>query len=124
MDGRRAAFGGLTAELRQAINSPLAGVRGGAVQELAGMLRSEHAEQARAARLALEWLIEDDDRAVAAAAIATLSEAGPTARLSRAHRTVRNPDCRRASRRRAVYLCIAALGPDVRLPPFWSTVLS
>ena len=62
----------LPPELRQAIDSPLAGVRAGAVQELAAVLRGSHAGMALAARLALEQLTEDDSRAVAAAATAAL----------------------------------------------------
>ena len=60
----------LPPELRHAIDSPLAGVRAGAVQELARVLRGSHAGMALAARLALEQLTEDDSRAVAAAAAA------------------------------------------------------
>jgi outer membrane protein assembly factor BamB len=62
----------LPPELRQAIESPLAGVRAGAVQELAVVLRGSHAGRALAARLALEQLTNDDSRAVAAAATAAL----------------------------------------------------
>jgi hypothetical protein len=67
----------LPAELRQAIESPLAGVRAGAVQELAGILRGSHAGMALAARLALEQLTDDDSRAVAAAATAAVSAPAP-----------------------------------------------
>jgi ABC-type multidrug transport system ATPase subunit len=62
----------LPPELQEAMESTLAGIRGGAVQELAGILRGRHAGLALAARLALERLTEDDSRAVAAAATATL----------------------------------------------------
>ena len=62
----------LPPELRQAIDSPLAGVRAGAVQELTALLRGSHAGRALAARLALEQLTRDDSRAVAAAATAAL----------------------------------------------------
>ena len=48
----------LPPELQQAIDSPLAAVRAGAVQELAGVLRGRHAGMALAARLALEQLTE------------------------------------------------------------------
>ena len=67
----------LPPELRHAIDSPLAGVRAGAVQELAGVLRGSHAGMALAARLALEQLTEDDSRAVAAAATAALGAPAP-----------------------------------------------
>jgi outer membrane protein assembly factor BamB len=67
----------LPPELRQAIESPLAGVRAGAVQELAAVLRGSHAGRALAARFALEQLTNDDSRAVAAAATAAL--VAPTA---------------------------------------------
>jgi len=62
----------LPPELQQAIDSALAGVRAGAVQELAGMLRGRHAGLVLAARLALERLVGDDSRRVAAAATAAL----------------------------------------------------
>ena len=67
----------LPPELQQAMESPLAGIRGGAVQELAGILRGRHAGLALAARLALERLTSDDSRAVAAAATAALGLHGP-----------------------------------------------
>ncbi len=67
----------LPPELRQAIDSPLAGVRGGAVQELARVLSGTHAGMALAARLALEQLTDDDSRTVAAAAIAALGALAP-----------------------------------------------
>jgi hypothetical protein len=67
----------LPPELRQAIESPLAGVRAGAVQELAHVLRGSHAGMALAARLALEQLTGDDSRAVAAAATAELGVREP-----------------------------------------------
>ena len=67
----------LPSELRQAIDSPLAGVRGGAVQELAAVLRGSHAGRALAARLALEQLTSDDSRGVAAAATAALAASAP-----------------------------------------------
>jgi outer membrane protein assembly factor BamB len=70
----------LQPELRQAIDSPLAGIRAGAVQELAALLHGGHAGRALAARLALEQLTRDDSRAVAAAATAALARASqPTA---------------------------------------------
>ena len=71
----------LPPELQQAIDSPLAGIRAGAVQELAGMLRGRHAGMALAARLALEQLTDDDSRAVAAAAAAALGGPGPPPEL-------------------------------------------
>jgi hypothetical protein len=58
----------LPSELQQAIDHPIAGIRVGAVQELARLMRSQHAGLALAARLALEHLAEDDSRAVIAAA--------------------------------------------------------
>ena len=53
----------LPPELLHAMESPLAGVRAGAVQELERVLRSTHAGMALAARLALEQLTGDDSRA-------------------------------------------------------------
>ena len=62
----------LPPELQQAIDHPLASVRAGGVQELSRLLESRHAGLALAGRLALERLIEDDSRAVSAAATAAL----------------------------------------------------
>ena len=70
----------LPPELQQAIDSPLAAVRAGAVQELAGVLRGRHAGRALGARLALRQLTSDDSRAVAAAAIAALGAHPPVPR--------------------------------------------
>lgn len=67
----------LPPELQQAIDSPLAGVRAGAVQELARVLRGRHAGMALGARLALRQLTGDDSRVVAAAAIAALGDHSP-----------------------------------------------
>jgi hypothetical protein len=67
----------LPPELEQAIESPLAGVRAGAVQELAAVLRGSHAGHALAARVALERLADDDSRAVVAAATAALGGQAP-----------------------------------------------
>ncbi|HEV2254112.1 MAG TPA: PQQ-binding-like beta-propeller repeat protein [Streptosporangiaceae bacterium] len=72
----------LPPEVLQAIDSPLAGVRTGAVQELTALLRGGHAGRALAARLALEQLTRDDSRAVAAAAIAALAPAPQPAVLT------------------------------------------
>jgi hypothetical protein len=68
----------LPPELRLAVDSPLAGVRAGVVQELARVLRGGHAGLALAARLALEDLARDDSRQVAAAAEAVLRPADPS----------------------------------------------
>jgi hypothetical protein len=70
----------LPPELQAAIDSPFAGVRTGAVQELQRLLAVRHAGLALAARLALKRLTEDDSRAVSAAATAALGpqdQAGP-----------------------------------------------
>ena len=67
----------LPPELQEAIDSPLAGIRAGAVQELAGVLRGRHAGLALGARLALRRLTGDDSRVVAAAAIAALGDHSP-----------------------------------------------
>jgi hypothetical protein len=60
------------AELLQAVDHPLAGIRAGAVQELARLLAGSHAGLALGARQALERLAQDDSRAVSAAAAAAL----------------------------------------------------
>jgi hypothetical protein len=62
----------LPAELQQAIDHPLAGVRAGAVTELVALQRGRHAGLALAAEVALEHLADDDSRTVAAAATAAL----------------------------------------------------
>jgi hypothetical protein len=64
----------LPRELQEAIDSPFAAVRAAAVQELMRLLQGRHAGQALAARLALDQLTEDDSRAVAAAATASLGD--------------------------------------------------
>jgi uncharacterized caspase-like protein len=63
----------LPPELEVAVESPLAGVRVGAVNELERLLHARHAGLALAARLALEGLSGDDSRLVASAASAALA---------------------------------------------------
>ncbi len=58
----------LPIELKQAIESPLANVREGAVRELDRLLRSSNAGLALAAQDALQHLVEDDSRRVSVAA--------------------------------------------------------
>jgi DNA-binding beta-propeller fold protein YncE len=67
----------LSAELQEAIDSPLAPVRAAVVQELARVLHGTHAGRALAARLALERLTDDDSRTVAAAAAEILASDKP-----------------------------------------------
>ena len=67
----------LPPELHDAIESPLAAVRAGAVPELERLLRSRHAGLALAARLALDRLRDDDSRMVAAAATAARGASAP-----------------------------------------------
>jgi transposase-like protein len=62
----------LPPELQHSIDSPLAGVRAGAVDELARLLSGRHQGLALAARRALETLTDDDSRTVVAAATAAL----------------------------------------------------
>jgi Caspase domain/FG-GAP repeat len=70
---RRAA---LPAELARAVESNLAGVRAGAVDELKALLRMD-GPPAAGARAALEQLADDDSRRVAAAALAALGRSPP-----------------------------------------------
>jgi hypothetical protein len=63
----------LPRELRAAMDSPLAMVRAGAVEELARVLRGSEPASAAAARLSLETLALDDSRRVSSAAEAALS---------------------------------------------------
>jgi len=63
----------LPPELRQAIESPLAGVREGAVHELDRLLHSSDRGLALAARRALERLAGDDSRRVSTAASGSLA---------------------------------------------------
>ena len=76
----------LPPELQEAIDSPLAAVRGAAVRELSRLLGGKHAGRALAARQALEELSDDDSRSVAAAAAEALSDVasggGPGAKHS------------------------------------------
>jgi uncharacterized caspase-like protein len=74
----------LPPELREAVNSPFAGIRAGAVPELARLLGSRHAGLALAARLTLERLVNDDSRATSAAAIAAIAAQAPVAEPSAA----------------------------------------
>jgi hypothetical protein len=62
----------LPPELQEAVDSPFAAVRAGAVQELARLLESRHAGLALAGRLTLQRLTEDDSRTVSAAATTVL----------------------------------------------------
>ncbi|MEV0288407.1 caspase family protein [Kribbella sp. NPDC050820] len=100
----------LPAELRELIDHPLATVRVGAVQELAGLLQGRNAGLALAARVALERLADDDSRSVAAAATAALSAAAPGPRPQPEPRPEPRPEPARQDRyvrswrRRLVYL--------------------
>lgn len=64
-------------DIRQAIESRLASVRLGAVQELEPLLHGRHQGLALAARLTLEQLTDDDSRTVSAAATAALGTEEP-----------------------------------------------
>jgi Caspase domain/FG-GAP-like repeat/FG-GAP repeat len=70
---------GLPAELRQAVDSRLAGVREGAVTELAELLGSTEPGMAEAARAALERLARDDSQRVSARAREALGPPAPPA---------------------------------------------
>jgi hypothetical protein len=72
----------LPPDLQQAIDHPLAGIRAGAVQELARLLPARHAGLALAAQVALERLTEDDSRTVSAVAAAVLSAGVPPAEVA------------------------------------------
>lgn len=62
----------LPPELQHAIESPLTGVREGAVRELERLFQGSHLGLAEASRLALELLAKDDSRRVSATATAIL----------------------------------------------------
>ena len=62
-------------QLQDAIDSPFAGVRAAAIQELVRLLNGRHAGQALGARQALERLTHDDSRTVATAAAEALGSA-------------------------------------------------
>jgi hypothetical protein len=64
-------------DIQKAIESRLASVRLGAVQELEPLLHGRHQGLALAARLTLEQLTDDDSRAVSAAATAALGTEEP-----------------------------------------------
>ena len=64
----------LPAELRDALDHSLPGVRAGAIPELRRMLSVAHEGRVLAARLALRGLVEDDSRMVASAAREALGE--------------------------------------------------
>jgi hypothetical protein len=63
----------LPPELQEVVDHPLAGIRAGAVQELANLLQGRHAGLALAGKMALERLADDDSRMVAARARAALA---------------------------------------------------
>jgi hypothetical protein len=67
----------LPAELHEALDNPLVGVRIGAIHELRRLLRGRHGGLALAAERALRHLADDDSRAVAAAATAALTAVTP-----------------------------------------------
>ncbi|MDP9848795.1 hypothetical protein J2853_008006 [Streptosporangium lutulentum] len=68
----------LPPELRQAIDHPLASIRGAVVKELQRLMAGDHPGLALSARLNLQRLADDDSRIVAAAARAVLGiEARP-----------------------------------------------
>lgn len=67
----------LPEELRVALESPLVGVRAGAVEELARLLDATLPETAEAARMTLERMRNDDSRQVSAAAQAALAVSMP-----------------------------------------------
>ena len=66
----------LPAELRQALDHPLAAVRLAAIEELARLLRAGHAGFALAAAATLQELTRDDSQRVSAAAAAALAAQG------------------------------------------------
>ncbi|SEQ78072.1 Uncharacterized protein, contains caspase domain [Lentzea xinjiangensis] len=68
----------LPAELQDAIDHSLPGVRAGAIPELRRMLTVAHEGRVLAARLALRRLADDDSRMVAGAAREALGEKPPT----------------------------------------------
>jgi uncharacterized RDD family membrane protein YckC len=70
----------LPPELQDAIVSPLAGVRLGAVHELERLLAGGHAGLILAAKQVLEHFREDDSRMVASAAVAALAGHSPSHR--------------------------------------------
>ena len=67
----------LSDDIRSAVESRLASVRMGAVQELELLLHGRHQGLALAARLTLEQLTDDDSRTVSAAAAAALGTVEP-----------------------------------------------
>lgn len=69
----------LPPELTRAVDSNLAGVREGAVNELAALRAASSGGLAAAARSALERLADDDSRRVSAAALAALGRTAPAA---------------------------------------------
>ena len=89
----------LPADLQDSLASPLAGVRAGAVGELARLADGRHQGLALAARQALADLADDDSRTVAAAATAALASAPGTAAAG-SPRSV-DPAARRPSRVRS-----------------------
>jgi hypothetical protein len=94
----------LPPELQDVIDHPLAGVRAGAVQELARLLQGRHAGLALAAKTALERLAHDDSHRVQEAAAAILTtdqsihatQAAERAQEERARRAAEQASAERA----------------------------
>lgn len=77
--------------LQDAIDSPLAEVRVGAVQELSRLLEGRHAGLALAARMALERLAHDDSHRVQNTVAAVLNAHSPTTAMRPGELTERPP---------------------------------
>jgi hypothetical protein len=84
----------LPGELQRSLESPLIGVRTGAVQELVRLVHGHHQGLALGARFALEHLADDDSRTVATAAAAAIADVHAAAKhdLASAGTTQRTPD--------------------------------
>jgi hypothetical protein len=78
VNGPRISTSALGTELLGAMQSPLAGVRAGAVTDLSGLLHGGKPAIARAARVALQELAQDDSRRVSAAAENALADMAAT----------------------------------------------
>lgn len=105
----------LPIELKQAIESPLANVREGAVRELDRLLHSSNAGLVLAAQEALKHLVEDDSRRVSVAASESLqAHAAQSQREAQEQLARQKADAENAAREKARLEQLAALAAAQR----------
>jgi formylglycine-generating enzyme required for sulfatase activity len=106
----------LPPELLQAIGSPFAGVREGAVRELDSLLRGSHKGLALAAQSALTKLADDDSRLVSTAAAKSLAAFAEVQREVEVERQVEQLPTEKAERIAVEKPEVEPLGPEPAEP--------